>query len=577
MQSSPNANKKATAQQPCCENNDTFTNSEESIFLPFTKKNDPYKKYDLTRSGKYRRMYEIFSILKRYDIFHNFSPKRFRHMLEELGPTFVKTGQILSTRSEILPQEYRDELSLLRANVQPMPFETVLSTLQTEYRCDPYDIFSHINQKPLGSASIAQVHKATLLNGDIVAIKVQRPGVQKTMARDLDIMRSFSHQASHFIKTEEILDLESVIDELWASFQEETNFLVEANNLKEFYATHRHNKKATCPQPYMAYCTEHVVVMEYIQGISINHPEKLTEAGYSLKALGASIVDDYATQVLDDGFFHADPHAGNIVFNNGVVYFIDLGMMGRISSYDRKCLRDIIYSVAEGNTAKLKDALIRFSVDPDIESIDHSLLLTELDNVVAEYAVVDLEDLDIGAFLTSIINLAQRNKIKLPSVITLVSRGLLTLEGLLSEYMPNINMLEIIQNHIKLEKSTSERIEETIEQLGLDSILATKSGLGAAKNLDLVMTMLTRGQLKVNAEMIGSQDLIQHAGKIMDRLSLAVVIAGLFVGSSIVYYAGIHPVIMGIPVLGFLGYTIALILALLLGRDIYRNSKGKFK
>lgn len=536
----------------------------------------PEEKYQLTPMGRRVRIGQIFSLLRKYKVWHNLTPVRLRRLLEELGPMFVKMGQILANRSEILPQPYCDELRHLRTEVDPVPYSVIVDCLEAEYGQKLGEIFDAVDPNPLGSASLAQVHRARLVTGEDVAVKIQRPGAQQIMAQDIDIMRSIVRHASRFIKTDQFVDLRAVVEELWRSFREETNFLMEARNLTDFRAFHERVRGISCPRSYPEFCTEHIVVMDYIDGISIADPTALVDAGYNLEHLGAKIVEDYSTQVLDDGFFHADPHAGNIIVKDGVIYFIDLGMVGRMSSHDRVIVKDIIYSVAEGDVPKLKDSLMRFAVTRgNSAELDHTAFLSDLDFIVADFAGLDLRDLDIGEFLTSLVNLARKNDVELPAVVTMFARGMVTLEGLLSEYMPEVNMVSIISAHIQHEKSSFTRARETAEALGAQSLRAVKGQLEAAEHLGLASRMLTRGQLKINAQVLGSDAVLRRLGQIMDRLSMSIVIAGLFIGSSVVYYAKIQPVIFGIPVIGFLGYLSALVLALGLGRSIWLNGHGK--
>lgn len=536
----------------------------------------PSEQFQLTSAGRVKRIGEIVRVVRKYEAWHDLTPRRLRHMLEDLGPMFVKMGQILANRSEILPQEFCDELRRLRTEVDPVPFAVVNECLRAEYGRPLEEIFEHIDRKPLGSASLAQVHRARLVTGEDVAIKVQRPGAQQVMAQDIDIMRSIVRHASKFVKTDQFVDLKGVVEELWQSFREETNFLMEARNLDDFYRYHEGVSGISCPRSYLSYCTEHIVVMDYVDGISIAEPQALEKAGYNLKKIGAAIVEDYSTQVLDDGFFHADPHAGNIIVSEGVIYFIDLGMIGRMSSHDRGIVKDMVFSVAQGDVPKLKDSLMRFAVTRgDSSELDHSTFLSDLDFIVADFAGLDLSDLDIGEFLTSLISLARKNDVELPSVVTMFARGMVTLEGLLSEYMPDVNMIDIISTHIANEKSSYQRLREATDELAGASMRAVRGQLEMAEQLGLASRMLTRGQLKVNTQVLGSEQVLRHVGGIVDRLSMSIVIAGLFIGSSVVYYAKIEPVIFGIPVIGFLGYASALVLALGLGREIWRNSHGK--
>ena len=356
--------------------------------------------YALTRGSRLARIGEMLQIVRRYDIFHGLTPKSLRRMLEELGPTFVKAGQILSMRSEILPESFTCELSRLRTDVEPMDRDTVLSALRAEYDRPIEEIFDAIDDRPLGSASVAQVHKARLVTGELVAVKIQRPHVQEIMAQDISIMRSLARHAMRFMGDEQFLDLQSVVDELWQSFREETDFLVEARSLEEFRRNNAACAFVDCPKPYPSLCTRHVVVMDYVEGIPINDTARLVAGGYDLSEIGIKLADNYTSQMLDDGFFHADPHPGNLVVVGGKIVYLDLGIMGRLSSHDRSAMRDMVTAVAACDSPKLAEGLMRFSVS-DTSDVDQAHLLADLDAIVADYGLSDLSDLDVGAFMNA--------------------------------------------------------------------------------------------------------------------------------------------------------------------------------
>ena len=367
-------------------------------------------RYHLTRRGKVKRLGQIMRIANQFDVVHGLTPVKMRLMLEALGPTFVKVGQILSMRSEILPQSFCDELAKLRADADPMPYQIVVDTLTQEYGRPIGEVFARIDPTPLGSASLAQVHRATLVTGEDVAVKVQRPGVREIMALDVSIMRSIARAATKMLPSAQVVDLGGVVEELWDTFESETDFLVEARNLSEFKRFCEAYRYMDCPKPYMDLCTEHVVVMDYVEGIAVSHTDQLIEAGYDLKEIGTKLVDNYATQVLDDGFFHADPHPGNIIISGGQIVLIDLGMTGRLNSQTRSVLREMIFAVAKQDSAALADGLLRFA-GTESNPEDYPALLADLDMVVKEFGTVDLDDLDIAAFLTSLTSLAQRHGI----------------------------------------------------------------------------------------------------------------------------------------------------------------------
>ena len=557
------------------QNSAAFT-QPETIGLFGSRKDSFSQRYHLTRRGKLKRLAQIAQIVNQFDIVHGLTPIKMRLMFEALGPTFVKVGQILSMRSEILPQSFCDELSKLRADADPMPYGTVLQVLEDEYGRPVDEIFEHIDATPLGSASLAQVHRAKLSTGEDVAVKVQRPGVRETMAQDVSIMRTIARIAAKTMRSAQVVDLSGVVEELWDTFESETDFLIEARNLAEFKRFCERYKYMDCPKPYPELCTEHVVVMDYVEGISVSHPNELIEAGYDLKEIGTKLVDNYATQVLDEGFFHADPHPGNIMVRGGQIVLLDLGMTGRLNAKTRSVLKDMIFAVAEQDSPALADGLLRFA-GAEADSEDYPALLADLDVIVKEFGTVDLAELDIAAMLTALTQMAQRHGIEVPSTVTTVGRALVTLEGLLDEFIPDVNMIQIISDHIAASTSKKDFAKGEVKTLAIEGHQALHSLLSAANELKVASRMLTRGQLRVNMEMVGSQEPIHLLANMVNRLTMALIVVGLFIGSSIVYYAGIKPVIFGIPIVGFLGYVIAFILSVWIVFDIYFKGRSNKK
>lgn len=550
----------------------------ELIGLFGSRRNDAFAaRYHLTRRNKLKRLWQIARIANQFDVIHGLTPVKMRLMLEALGPTFVKVGQILSMRSEILPQAFCDELAKLRADADPMPYQTVLETLSSEYGRPIGEIFEHIDPTPLGSASLAQVHRATLLTGEDVAVKVQRPGVRETMAQDVSIMRSIARLATRVMPSAQVVDLGGVVEELWDTFESETDFLVEARNLAEFKRFCQPYAYMDCPKPYMDLCTEHVVVMDYVEGISVSHPEQLIAAGYDLKEIGTKLVDNYATQVLDDGFFHADPHPGNIIIAGGQIVLIDLGMTGRLNAKTRSVLKQMIFAVAKQDSPALADGLLRFA-GTESDASDYPALLADLDTIVAEYGTVDLKDLDLASFVTALTQLAQRHGIEVPSTVTTVARALVTLEGLLDEFIPDVNMIEIISEHIATSKPLDRAAADEVKSLGVEAHAALHGLLGALSETKVAARMLTRGQLRVNMELAGAEEPMRMLSEMVNRLTMALIVVGLYVGSSIVYFAGVPPIVFGIPVVGFMGYVVAFVLSAWIVFDIYfkgRRSKRR--
>lgn len=520
------------------------------------------------RRGRARRLAQIIRIANRFDIVHGLTPVTMRLMFEALGPTFVKVGQILSMRSEILPEAFCQELSKLRADADPIPYSVVMQTLAVEYDRPLDRIFASIDPTPLGSASLAQVHRARLVTGEDVAVKVQRPGIRETMIQDIDIMRSVVKWASRFVRSTQVVDIRGVVEELWETFQSEIDFLQEAGNLSEFEDFCAPYAYIDCPRPYPDFCTRHVVVMEYIDGISLSHPGRLAAQGYDLNEVGTKLVDNYATQIMDRGFFHADPHPGNIIIRDGQIVLIDLGMVGRLDKVTRAALKDMIFAVGREDSPALAQGLLRFAGTGESRAEDYPYLLADLDAVVQRYGKLDLADLDLAEYVNTVMQLAARHGIKVPGSVTMVARCLVTLEGLLDEFIPEANIVQIIADHVASSQEVGARVKENVEKLGSQGDLALHGLLDAMAESRTAARMLTRGQLRANVQLVGSEEPLQQLADMVNRLTMALIVVGLYVGSSIVYFARIKPVIFGIPVVSMLGYVVAFILSAWIVLDI---------
>ena len=284
------------------------------------------------------RLREITAVLRKHHITRGVTPEKLRLILEELGPTYVKLGQIMSLHSDVLPQRYCDELMKLTSEVTPMPFEVVEEVINRSYREDWRKIFSTIERETLGSASIAQVHRAKLLDGTEVIVKVERKGIYDIMARDIGLLKRAVGLLPPVGGLKNVVDLEMVLDELWSTAQEEMDFLKEAANMEEFTRNNQGIRYIRCPKLYHEYTTSRVLVMEYIGGCPVDDKKSLEAEGYDLGEIGRKLVNNYVKQVMDDGFFHADPHPGNVKVLDGKIVWIDLGMMGRLTNRDRKLM-----------------------------------------------------------------------------------------------------------------------------------------------------------------------------------------------------------------------------------------------
>jgi ubiquinone biosynthesis protein len=304
-----------------------------------------------------KRFAEIVAILQKHHLVQGLTPEKVRDIFVDLGPTFVKFGQILSMRSDILPKEYCAALETLRTDVTPMPLTEVQDILTQAYARPWQEVFSDIGIRPLGSASIAQVHAATLTDGQRVVVKVQRPDLYDIMSRDVRLLK----RAAALLKYTPLasaLDFHAVLDEIWHTVQEELDFTIEANNIAEFKRLNDGVAYADCPATFPKWCTKNVLVMEYIAGHQIDDADGLRADGYDLNEIAVKLVHNYIRQITVYRFFHADPHPGNIRVQGGKIIWLDLGMMGRISPREAELYMGIIRTIYDQDVPALTQTLL---------------------------------------------------------------------------------------------------------------------------------------------------------------------------------------------------------------------------
>ena len=328
------------------------------------------------KTGDYNskgRLKEILAVLKRHHITQGIQPDKLCAILEDLGPTYVKLGQIMSMRSDLIPEKYCKQLSRLRTDVKPLPFDVILEVLEQELGEDPDTAFQEIDSRPLGSASIAQVHEAVLKTGEHVVLKVQRPGIKETMAQDIALMKKAAGLLNFAVGTGDLIDFRGIIDEMWETTKEEMDFFKEAEHLELFYENQKDIQYVTCPKVYRQYSSYRLLVMSYVDGIQIDQISQLEELGYDMSEIGKKAAENYCKQILEDGFFHADPHPGNLWIAGGQIAWLDLGMAGHLSDHYKAILKRAISAILKNDIYELKNAFLSFGT-PRHKSTMHSFI-----------------------------------------------------------------------------------------------------------------------------------------------------------------------------------------------------------
>ena len=496
------------------------------------------------------RFREIRQVLARNKISRGISPEKLRIILEELGPTYIKLGQIMSLHSDILPKAYCEELMKLSSEVTPMPFEDVEDVINGSYRHPWQEVFASIERTSLGSAS-----KAILHTGEEVVVKVERKGIYDKMARDIRLLHKAVRMLPPVGNLRDIVDLNMVLDELWMVSQEEMDFLKEAANIEEFSANNAEFRYIYVPKLYREYTTARVLVMEYVDGIAINDKDALLAEEYDLDEIGTKFVNNYIHQIMDDGFFHADPHPGNVKIRDGKIVWLDMGMMGRLTERERKIMIRGVEGLGMKDVTMVTDAVLdlgKFWGKPDRDK-----LYRDLRDFIEEFGSVSMGQVDIAETLQAMMEVMKANKIGMPHGMTMLARGMSHVEGVLADISPDINMLQIAATSVADEALSEMDWKQEISRTARHVYRSAKKGIDIPMLAADIMQEYLEGQARVNLKLEVSNEFAQIIFASIRNLVIGMCILALLIASSILCLTDMKPQFMGIPFLGVLGYFIA--------------------
>lgn len=520
-----------------------------------------------------RRVRQILSVLRRYDVLHDLTPQKAVAVLEALGPTYVKIGQMASTRSDILPKAYCEAFESLHADVSPMPFFQVLDCITRSYGHSWEETFLAIDPTPLGSASMAQVHRAVLKNGAVVAVKVRRPGIVAEMSEDITLMK-------RLLATVELVDpgnqtlflnFDNLLDELERTTKNELDFRVELDNLIRFHAEIANQRGVTSPIPYPACSNESVLVMQYIEGIQVDDASALKAEGVDLDRLAYRIMQSYISQVLDDGFFHADPHPGNIIIRGKEIVWIDLGMTGSLTPSQRQLVGRMFRSITANDPYLLMESVVGISKKNG--PVDFGKLLQELSILLDKYGSSDLSDINVGDAMGEMVEVMRTQNLIMAPAVTMLVRGIVTLEGVMEAIAPSLNVIQIVSQHVLVQSLDPEHVEMRALELLTSSAESAEALVKLPRQVSNAVQMLERGEISLKGNVEVSENVLATVHTSVSRLSLALISVGLFLGSSILCTTNMEPRILEVPVLGALGYVGAFVLGVYVIVTTFRSRK----
>ena len=499
-------------------------------------------------------------------------PERVRLVMEELGLVFIKWGQYLSTRDDLIPEAYLREFSKLQNNVQPLPFEEVKSL--TRSLIESGEVLKIIPE-PLASASVGQVHEAVLADGRKSVIKVQRPGLKKQVTTDLEILGELVELLEKHLPALAVIRPLVMLDEFSRGLVAELDFSREAANQERFGRFYAANPKVRVPRLHRTLCGANILVMEKLEGLKINEDKNLKAAGYDLKALAVFGAEVVLEQIMTFGYFHGDPHPGNILIQPGPkVALLDFGLVGRLNRNTREILLDLTLAAARHNARGVAAALLKLApVEAETPPPDRERLEIELELFLESHLSRNLRELDVSRALKDMLNIAVQYQLSPPPDLILLVKALTQIEGLGVQLDPEFNILQAARPFLK--EQYSRRVSPSYWAQRLkNAVIDTADFLTLLPgDLKPLYQMIRSGRLKSDFSLEGLEGFRQTMDRASYRLSFAVVLASLVIASAVMVHAKAPPLWYGMPVLGILGFFGAAVVGFWLLYDFLKNHR----
>lgn len=486
--------------------------------------------------------------------------ERIKLAIEELGPTFIKLGQILSTRYDLVPDDISKELASLQDDVYEVPISEIKKIFKEEIGKEIEEVFESFKETPLAAASIGQAHTGVLKTGECVVIKIQRPNIKETIDQDIQILKTMAELIDENLKTKIVINAKDVIDEFSESIKRELDYIHEAHSAQKIKTNFIKNSHMKIPKIFWDVTTKKIITMEQIRGIKINDVDSIEERGWNKEAIAEIVANLFLEQVFLDGVFHGDPHPGNIIIVDKCrVSFIDFGIVGYIDNQ----MLDFIITTLRAISDKNVDKIIGKLSDIDALTIDtdETGLRNDIFNIINYYFDLPMSKIDFGEGLNEFLLVLYRHHLRVPSQLSLLMKSMITLEGTLKSLDPQFNLMKIssdIMNKVKKRKLENINLKETIKTtLNIYDVLKK-----IPVQLLSIINKVDKNQIKVTMKQEGLEVLEREINNLTNKLSLSLLVSALIVGSSIVIHADIRPKILDVSVFGLFGYIVGLIMGL---------------
>jgi ubiquinone biosynthesis protein len=496
--------------------------------------------------------------------------RHLREAFEELGPAFVKLGQLLSVRPDLLTEPYVAEFEKLQDAVPPFPYEQVVELCREEGLIID-DLFASFEPEPIAAASMGQVHEAYLKTGEHVVVKIQRPNIEEQVKTDLEIMMELAKLLEKRTRWGRLYKVSEIVAELSKAIINELDFHKEARNADNFFRLYREDPTVRIPRIHWQYSTKRVLVMEYVGGIKISDLEELKKANYDPKLIASRLIDALFRQVYENRLFHADPHPGNIAVAEGeVIVFYDFGQVGVVEYQAREKYVELLIGMMRYDTDGVTKAILDIGITE--KPINRDDLRSDVNQLQQKYYGMPLSQINVVEASTELINLSVKYKMRLPAELSLLSKMLMTVESIVTQLDPKISLVDLAEPYgrkVLARKMSPDQIIKELTNVFWDYAELASS---YPRHLDKIMAMLANGELKIRMEHANLRRLASRIDILSNRLSLAIILASIIIGSSLVVENSSSNILGRIPLVE-LGFITALILGLFLVYSIIRSGR----
>ncbi len=489
-------------------------------------------------------------------------PERVRMSFEELGPTFVKLGQLLATRPDLVPEDYVNEFEKLHDRVQPLDFSVIEEVLKEEFGTSLYEKFAKIEPEPLGAASIAQVHKATLASGEDVVIKVQRPGIIQTINDDLNVLYLLADILVTYVPETRAFNPRGIVNEYFKTLELETNFIVEANNIRRFQDNFSTFENVVIPKVYLDFTTERVLTMEALPGVPLSHENALNQPDIVPNEVIRQALSVYLKMIFKDGLFHGDLHAGNFfILPNNHIGLIDFGVVGRLNPKTQTAIANMLLALSREDYERLAFEYVDLAPFSDQVNVDQ--FAKELRELVAPFYGLTLKNVNLGKILMKSSSIAARNHVQAPTELMLFFKSIISIEGIGRKLDKDFDFLKYsleFAGDLAKSQFDSSKVMTEASHIARESLTFINA---LPRQLNYFFRKINSPNHAMRIQITEMKDLRRSIEISFNLLFLGVIISALIISASYVAVHGSEKLIAGIPTISFVGYTLAVILSLI--------------